>query len=447
MRLFGTDGIRGPANEPPLTPPTLEAIARVLARILARNGGERHRVVLGNDGRRSAAMIQCSLAAGLLSEGCEVLLGGLMTTPCLAHLTREGGFDSGIMISASHNRAGDNGIKIFGPDGSKIPDPVERDIEEGLAGDPEPAHGTLPGMLEPSEDPCAPYVDFLRRKALPDLQLGGMRILVDCANGGASFLASRVLRSFGAEVEVRHDRPDGDNINEGCGALHPEALASTMEKGNFDFGLCLDGDGDRAIFIDERGRVVHGDALLTLLALDLRKRSPEDSGIAVTVMSNLGLKKVCAEAGIEVVETPVGDRSVVSAMRNRGLLLGGENSGHVIFGPEHHFAGDGLYTGLKVAELCLRRERPLSELASVFTPFPQLLLNVPVSSKPPLQDIPEIASAVAEVERELAEEGRVVLRYSGTEKLCRVMVEGPTEEAVRESAERIADAVRSVLGT
>jgi phosphoglucosamine mutase len=285
------------------------------------------------------------------------------------------------------------------------------------------------------------------RERFTGLDLSGLRILVDCANGGGSGLVPEVLASFGAEAIARNEAPDGTNINAGCGALHPERIAAEVTGLGCQLALCLDGDGDRAIFVDEHGRVVHGDALLTLMALafaasgELRNRA-----VAVTVMSNLGLKRAVGSQQIRVFETPVGDRSVVAAMLQHDLTLGGENSGHIIFGDEHNHTGDGLYTCLKLLEILVRTEQPLSELTACFSPYPQKLVNVVVSAKPPLMSLPLVVQTYKEVERELGDDGRVVLRYSGTENLCRVMVEAASSELVDRAVERLVSAVESSVG-
>ncbi|MFQ5506653.1 MAG: phosphoglucosamine mutase [Planctomycetota bacterium] len=450
MPLFGTDGIRGRAGEAPLEPLTLLRIAQVLGRLLSgeledRSSGS---VLIAHDGRASSDMIQSALAAGLLSEGFDTAFGGLMTTPALAHETRLGGHAAGVMISASHNPAADNGIKIFGSDGSKLPDALETRIEAGLSGSPaHPGAPTDPGRAVSSEEAGGLYEGFLRGGAFSGLDLEGTRLLVDCANGAGSTIVPRILRDLGAEVRAVNDAPDGRNINEDCGALHPEGIAHEVPAGGYNLGFCLDGDGDRSIFIDESGQVVRGDALLTLFALDLdRQGRLEGRGIVVTVMSNLGMRKALGGHDIRVIETQVGDRAVVAAMKAEGIGLGGEPSGHLIFGHEHNYTGDGLYTCLKLLAVMRDTGRNLSDLASCFTAYPQLLVNVPIGpERPELAEVPEIAEACSEVERQLGDEGRVVLRYSGTENLCRVMIEGPDEARVRGLVELLVQAVGRAL--
>ncbi|HHI81282.1 MAG TPA: phosphoglucosamine mutase [Planctomycetes bacterium] len=447
MTLFGTDGIRGRASRAPLVPEDLGRIAAIFAsQLIHGKSREGARILIGNDGRRSAGMIEAALAASLTFEGCEVVDAGLLTTPVLAHETRLRGFDSGIMISASHNPAHDNGIKFFSRDGSKLPDEVEQAVEKAFEDGLRPRPAEKPGFHRRLADTGTAYLRFLQEEAFPGLSLKGIKILIDCANGGGSILAPQVLEAFGAEVTSMNDRPNGDNINRGCGALHPEELSREFEKDDYDLALCLDGDGDRSIFLDERGRVVHGDALLTLLALHLGGTGAlPGQCLAVTVMSNLGLKKVLSQAGLQVEETPVGDRAVVAAMRRKGLALGGEPSGHVIFGEEHNYTGDGIYTCLKLLGVMQETGKPLSELASCFSAFPQLLVNVEVKEKPPLEGIPEILETWKKIEEELGGDGRIVLRYSGTEPLCRVMAEGPTETIVENAVRRIVEVVQNKL--
>lgn len=451
MSLFGTDGIRGKANHAPLDSMTLLRLGAVLGRQLVQGAapegrGEEQVVLFAHDGRRSSGQIRSALEAGLLSAGVHTRNGGLLTTPALAHETRLGQYNAGIMISASHNPAADNGIKLFGGDGRKLPDAIEAEIEAAMARD-EPLPTGDTGMAGRFKDPGFEYRRWLEEAPFAGLSLSGLRVLIDCANGAGSRLAPRVLSDLGASFVIRNDRPDGRNINQQCGALHPQYIAEEVQSQKCDVGLCLDGDGDRSIFVDERGQVVHGDALMCFLAESMQAQGELAKGkIAVTVMSNLGLKKRLRGQGLDIVETPVGDRSVVAAMEEHGLTLGGEPSGHIIFGPEHHYTGDGLYTCLKLLRAMKHHGAPLSELSAGFEVFPQLLVNVRVTSKPDLSTLPEVIEAQRRVEERLGDDGRVVLRYSGTEMLCRVMLEGPEEGIVRELTEELADAVRSTIG-
>ena len=442
-KLFGTDGIRGRANQAPLDPETLLAIGCVLGRLIRERGGQGG-VLFGDDGRLSAVLIRAALGAGLMAEGIDVHDAGLTTTPALAHETRLGSYSAGVMVSASHNPADDNGIKLFGHLGGKLPDELEERIEEEVAEFVAGERGR-PGRAFRRRDMSSAYRSFLRER-FASLDLGGMRIVIDCAHGGGSALAPKVLEDFGAEAIVCNNAPDGLNINDGCGALHPDAIADRVASEGATLGVCLDGDGDRSIFVDEKGQIVHGDALLAILgnALFARGDLPNNK-LAATVMSNLGLRKALSQ-GIGIVETPVGDRSVSAAMKEHGLALGGENSGHVIFGPEHEFTGDGIYTCLKLVEILEQSKESLSSLAACFEAFPQKLINVRVREKPILDDIPAIVAARESAEQELGDEGRVVLRYSGTENLCRVMVEASNDALLERVLGALVSTVEDCLG-
>ncbi|MEZ5962993.1 MAG: phosphoglucosamine mutase [Planctomycetota bacterium] len=438
---FGTDGLRGEWGKPPLDPDTLRRVAAALGVWLQNSGPDQKRVLLGHDGRKSGPMILQVLANGLTAAEVACTDVGLVTTPALATLVRESNVVAGVMISASHNPARDNGIKIFLHDGTKLPDEAEREIE-ALTARVDVEDQEADARIKPRRELIALYEDRLRN-VFADLDLTGVRVAVDGANGGGSAIAPRLLHAFGAEVIPMACAPDGENINAGVGALHPEALASVVTKQGATLGVCLDGDGDRGIFVDETGRVHDGDAVLATLAPHLRDRGllPHDRVVA-TVMSNLGLKRSLARAGIDLVTTPVGDRHVVQAMRAGGYGLGGEQSGHIVFGGEGRLTGDGLFTALMLLTLPEARTSGFAAAFASFERFPQLLLNLPVVSKPPLDSLPQVQQAVHEVEARLGADGRVVLRYSGTENLCRVMVEGPDASLVRQYAELIADAVR-----
>ena len=448
-RFFGTDGIRGKANVAPLDPVTLVEIGSVLGRLMRERGGIDGGILIAHDGRRSADMIFASLSAGLCAEGVEVFEAGLLTTPALAHESRLGAYQAGVMISASHNPAEDNGIKLFGANGQKIADEIEHAIEEELSSAidavrAEPA--CIRRIAAHGRDGAPGYRAFLH-ETFPDLDLSGLRILVDCAHGAGSKLAPRVLEDFGATVIALNIEPDGSNINKNCGALHPEAIAAEVASQGCALGLCLDGDGDRSIFVDETGQVVDGDALLTLLALELERDGRlAQSTIAVTVMSNLGLKQALSQAQITIRETPVGDRAVSAAMQEHDLVLGGENSGHIIFGQRHHYTGDGLFTTLELMGILQARGAALSELTSAFERCPQKLVNVSVRNKPALDSVPEIVAAKQRVEQTLGDEGRVVLRYSGTEQLCRVMIEALRPELVDDAIAALVQAVEKSIG-
>ncbi len=449
MSLFGTDGIRDVANQGPLRPGVLVGIASAFGRVLAEDApGGKFKILLGEDGRESGPMIRFALSAGLMGEGIDVVHGGLMTTPALAVLTTMGRFSAGIMISASHNPYDHNGIKIFGPDGHKIPDEMEERIEKALQAGPPPDRPPLPpGKVQEDHSLLESYRRFLVQKAAPDIFLGNLRVVLDCANGGASEIAPQVLKDLGVDLIVRNDKPDGTNINEKCGSLHADLLSPIVRGEKADMGICLDGDGDRCILLDEKGNVVDGDRILMILGRHLQWKGELPGNILVcTVMSNLGLKKALAESDVEVEVTPVGDRSVMKAMREKGADLGGEQSGHVIMRRGDQLLGDGLVTAIHVAQVMKETGSPLSKLAGDFQSFPQVVVNVPVREKPPLEEIPGLREKVASARDRLGPEGRVLLRYSGTEKLARIMVEGRDEKEIKEMAREIADEVRKAIG-
>lgn len=452
-RIFGTDGIRGRAGEGWLSVPAVTALGCALGEVLgtdheaARRSkrGRRPRALLGHDGRRSGPELEAALARGLSSHGFDVTSAGLITTPGLALLTRLQGFRIGAMISASHNPAEDNGVKVFSEEGEKLSDETERAIEARLRREPSiaidgppPAHD---GDLELG------YLAYLVDKAGAGLRLDGMRIAIDCANGGGSRVAPRVLGRLGAVVSAIAAEPDGDNINLRCGATQPARLQEEVRSQGAKLGIALDGDGDRCILVDGAGEVVNGDGIMALLARHaLAKGDLPDPRIVATVMSNKGLHRALRERGIGVVTVDVGDRHVVEALRRNGLRLGGEQSGHVVFGSDHYFIGDGIYTALRVLRVMIETKMPLSELAGVYRAFPQVLLNVTVARKPSLAELSRVDSARKRVEEELGQDGRVLLRYSGTEPLARVMVEGPDLERIRSQAQELADLIAAEIG-
>jgi phosphoglucosamine mutase len=422
---------------------TLRRVGAALGVLLQRSGTEQKRVLVGNDGRESAPWILEALAQGLAAA--EVAVGdvGLCTTPALAFLARSQPVDAGIMVSASHNPSTDNGIKIFAHDGSKLRDEDEREIE-ALSLQLRPAVLRTPRLKDRSEL-LARYEEHLA-EVFADLDLGGLRLCVDAAHGGGSELVPRVLRAFGAEVIEVAGEPDGFNINDGVGALHPEHVRAQVLAHGAQLGISLDGDGDRGIFVDEQGVVRDGDDLLCLFGLQLHAAGqlPADTVVA-TVMSNLGLHRALHKAGVAVHTTPVGDRNVVAAMRQHGFALGGEQSGHLLFAGDGHLTGDGLFTALKLLAQPGVRERGVHAAFASFHRFPQTLISVQVAQKPALDSVPAIASKTAAVQQALGDDGRLVLRYSGTEPLCRVMVEGADGELVARLCRELADVVAAEL--
>ena len=445
--LFGTDGIRGRAGTGWLT----EAAARLIGETLGRTlpgAGPSPRALLGHDGRRSGPRLEAAMSAGLAAAGFECKSAGLITTPGLALLGRIDEFDVTVMLSASHNPAADNGIKIFGPGGSKLSDEAELALEAALlaAGLPEENGEDPAPALEVDPELEEHYAKYLLDH-VEGLELTGLGLVVDCSNGGGSRVAPKVFGRLGAVVHAVAAAPDGDNINQDCGATDLALLQEEVRRLGAQVGVALDGDGDRCILVDEAGEVVHGDGILTVVAGDAMERGLwKDPRVVATVMSNKGLHKALREVGVGVETVGVGDRHVVAGLKAEGLPLGGEQSGHVIFGDDLHHIGDGIYTALRVLAVMRRTGKPLSELAAPYAAFPQVLINLRVSEKPPLDEVPGLAAAVAACEEELGEDGRVLLRYSGTEDLARVMVEGPSHERIDAMARELVAIIEKAIG-
>ena len=450
-KLFGTDGIRAVAGQPPLDAPTIHAIGLALAHTLGATTPSPH-VLLGMDTRESSESIAATLTAGLIAGGASVESAGVITTPAVAFLTHTHRFAAGIVISASHNPWQDNGIKLFGPDGFKLPDATELAIEaeifrhlEAAATPTEPT----PQAPPVNESDRAEYIRFLLN-AVPGLSLDGKRIVVDCANGAASSVAPQLFAQLnengGGEVIITHASPDGRNINERCGALHPDVVAAEVVTQNASMGITFDGDADRALFSDENGNVVNGDAVLLLAARDLQLRGLlTNSTVVATTMSNMGLEAALKRSGIQMLRAAVGDKYVLEQMLSTGAALGGEQSGHIIFSGRST-TGDGLLTALLVLDTVHRSGKSLSELIADLKVFPQVIVNVKVREKRPLETIPAVAAAILAAEQALSDSGRVVIRYSGTETLCRVMIEAESEPLMRHHADTIANAIRTELG-
>jgi phosphoglucosamine mutase len=447
-KLFGTDGIRGVAGQSPLDPATIRAVGLALAHHL----GDSPKVLIGQDTRESSDWIADALTAGLTAGGAAVESAGVVTTPAVAYLARAHGFAAGIVISASHNPWQDNGIKLFGPDGFKLPDATELAIEAEIfrrLESPTVAAEAAGETLEINEADRAEYVRFLLT-AVPELSLDGRRIVVDCANGAASAIAPQLFAELnargGGEVIFIHASPDGRNINEHCGALHPQVVAAEVVLHGAAMGITFDGDADRALFADASGMVVNGDAVLLLAARDLHARGLlTNATVVATTMSNMGLEAALKRSGIAMLRAPVGDKYVLEQMLSTGAALGGEQSGHIIFSGRST-TGDGILTALLLLDIVHRAGKPLDALLADLKTFPQVIVNVKVRSKPPLETIPSVASAIAAAEAALADSGRVVIRYSGTESLARVMIEAESEPLMRRHAEAIASAIRSELG-
>jgi phosphoglucosamine mutase len=445
-KLFGTDGIRAVAGVAPLDKRTVFAVGVALAAKLGANAS----VVMGMDTRESGPWIAATLAAGLREGGVEVANAGVLTTPAIAFLARKHGFSAGVVISASHNPWQDNGIKIFGGDGYKLPDEVELEIEaeiervleeQGL-GIREQGLEDLP---EVNESFRAEYVQFLL-EAVPNISLDNRTVVIDCANGAASSVAPQLFESLQGTVEVTHASPNGRNINANFGALHPEIVAAEVKARGASMGFTFDGDADRALFADEHGNVVNGDAVMLACARDLQARGELAGDLVVaTTMSNMGLEAAFLRSGIKMLRAPVGDKYVLEEMRKSGASLGGEQSGHILF-PARATTGDGLLTALLVLDVVHRSGKTLGELIADLKNFPQVILNVKVREKLPLESIPTVVEMIRAAEQELEGSGRVVIRYSGTEALARVMIEAESEEAMTRHAEAIAGAIRAEIG-
>ena len=447
-RLFGTDGVRGVANVEPMTPETAMRLGRAVAYNF-RHKSRRGRIVIGKDTRLSGYMFEQAIAAGICSMGADVMICGPLPTPGIAFITSSMRADAGIVISASHNPYQDNGIKIFAADGFKLPDEVEMHLEELITGTeldkhtPSSAHI---GRATKIEDSRGRYTVFLKNVFPRHLTLDGLRIVVDTANGAAYKVAPWVFQELGAEVIQVGDEPNGTNINEDCGALHPGKMCELVKRYRANLGIAVDGDADRVIIADEHGEEVDGDTIMAMVGLRMleRKELKKDTVVA-TVMSNLGLERAIDGAGGKLVRTSVGDRYVVEEMRKNGYNFGGEQSGHLVF-LDHMTTGDGVLAALQVLAVMLESGKPLSELRQVMTRYPQVLVNLKVREKRPLETLTDVSKLVAQVEAKLGKEGRVLVRYSGTEHKARVMVEGPDEAVIRGYAEEISRALERGCG-
>jgi phosphoglucosamine mutase len=455
QRLFGTDGIRGIAGRFPLDDKTVAIIGRSLVLNLAGELGRAPRLVIGRDTRESGSQVELALARGAMAAGATVQSAGVITTPGVAYITRATPFDAGIVISASHNPYQDNGIKVFALSGKKLADEMERRIEADVAAAIDQSvgldhqRGELDWMHDQAEREQAyqkSYINYLATDVGRGLNLEGLRLAVDCANGAASAIAPELFARLGAQVEVLSAQPDGRNINEACGSLHQEGLQRVVVDRGLDLGIAFDGDADRALFVDANGSLVDGDAALLVLAGYLKKRGQLAGDVVVaTVMSNIGLEIALRDRGIELIRAQVGDRYVLEELLARGAKLGGEQSGHIIF-PDISLAGDGMITAIELLRAVLDSGLSLGQLAAQMTRYPQLLVNVRVRSKPLLDTLPEVKAETERVERDLQGRGRLLVRYSGTENLARVMIEGEDEIKVREQANRLAEAIRKAIG-
>ena len=447
-RLFGTDGVRGIANEEPMTPETVVKLGRAFAHLF-KTPDARRSVVIGKDTRLTGYMLETALTAGITSMGVDVLLVGPLPTPGIAFITRSLRADAGVVISASHNPFEDNGIKFFSGDGMKLPDAQEAEIEQMIASgaiDQIRPRAREIGKAYRIGDAGGRYIEFAKNAFPKRLTLRGLRIVVDCAHGATYRVSPTVLQELGAEVVALNVAPDGLNINAGCGSLHPEVIQKAVLEYRADVGFTHDGDGDRVLAADEHGNLVNGDQILALCALDLQaERRLAGDTVVATVMSNVGLEVALHRAGLRLVRTSVGDRWVLEEMLRGGYTLGGEQSGHIIFG-EHSTTGDGIVTALQVLAAMRRAGKPLSELAGCMTQFPQVLENVRVERREDLANLEGVQSRIQQAEAALEGAGRVLVRFSGTEPLVRVMIEGPDEATIHHWALEIAAAVRESLG-
>jgi phosphoglucosamine mutase len=449
-KLFGTDGIRGVANQWPLTSDFVVRVGQAIGQIIAHESGKPV-VVIGRDTRLSGEMLESALASGLMSQGVDTLHLGVITTPGIAYLTTKLGAPLGIVISASHNPYEDNGIKVFGPDGFKISNEMESEIERiaqsETSGDSSPNHSSLGRRIE-GQSHRQDYLSYLVRSAGdPDL-LQDTRVVVDCAHGATSELAPQLFTRLGAEVMAMHNEPDGLNINSSYEYLEPQSVRQVLLQEGAHVGVAFDGDGDRVILVDEKGNYVDGDCIMAILAREMQAQGTlRHDAVIGTVMSNVGLELSLRETGVKLERTPVGDRYVSQRMVEGGFTLGGEQAGHIIIFGYDHAAGDGLFTALRVLRTMMdHRPQLLSDLAGCFHKYPQVLINVPVSRKPPLKEIPEVQAQVAKAQAALGKAGRIVLRYSGTENVARVMIEGDDQEVIEREAQDIAGVIAEVIG-
>jgi len=448
-KLFGTDGIRGKANVPPMTPELALRLGKAITLVARERGGPHPRIVIGKDTRLSGYMLETALASGICSMGGRVMLTGPIPTPAVANLTHSMRADAGVVISASHNPYEDNGIKLFGPDGYKLPDAAELAIEQLLDDgslDERPITGAKIGRAERIEEASGRYIVYAKNTFPSDLDLKGMRVVVDAANGAAYRVAPSVFEELGAQVYALSCNPNGRNINHACGALYPEHVAKEVKRKGADIGIALDGDADRLIVVDEHGEVVDGDAVMALCATRmLAAKTLRKKTLVATVMSNMGLERALHSAGGKLRRTKVGDRYVVEEMRRGGYSFGGEQSGHLVFS-QHATTGDGTVAALQVLAVMVREQRPLSELSKVMTRVPQVLRNVKLAARKPVEQMPQLRKLSRAVEQKLGEEGRLLIRWSGTEAKLRLMLEGPKLDLLERFAGELAQAAQQDVG-
>jgi phosphoglucosamine mutase len=447
-KIFGTDGVRGTANVYPMTSEMALQLGRAIAYVF-QNGQKRHGIVIGKDTRLSGYMLETALSSGICSMGCDVMLVGPLPTPGIAFITQGMRADAGVVISASHNPYQDNGIKFFDRNGFKLPDEMEAQMERlistGEIDDHRPTADEI-GKAVRIDDAAGRYIEFLKRSVPRGVNFSGIKIVLDCSNGAGYRVAPAVFTELGAKVISIGVTPDGKNINSGCGSLHPELMAKMVIDNGADLGIAIDGDADRIIMCDEKGSIVDGDHILAMCAQHMLKNGTLNKETVVsTVMTNLGFDMAMQSIGVKVVRTSVGDRYVIQAMKMGGYNLGGEQSGHIIF-LDHNTTGDGVLAGLQVLTILKEQEKPLSMAKQIFTPFPQILTNVKVREKKDFNQIPSLATSIRRIEKELGVRGRLVLRYSGTEMLARIMIEGENHDRLRTIAEGLAGDIQKHLG-
>jgi len=447
-KLFGTDGIRGAANTYPMTPEVVLNVGKSVAHVFKKKcGKEKSKFVIGKDTRLSGYMLENALSSGIASVGADILLVGPMPTPAIAHLTKSLNADAGIVLSASHNPAEDNGIKIFSEDGYKLPDIVENEIEKYVLSEEvktEHVKGDLIGKAYRIEDAKGRYIEFVKA-SVKSMSLKGLKIVLDCANGAAYNTAPHIFSELGAEVIVLNDKPDGLNINLDCGALHPEKMMEVVKKEKADIGIALDGDADRVIVCDEKGRSVDGDHIIAICAIEMKESGTlKKNHVVVTIMANKGFDIAMEKKNIKVVKTKVGDRYVVDEMRKKGYVLGGEQSGHILFS-DYTTTGDGIISALQLLRVMKERGEKLSKLAGCMKSLPQVLVNVAVKEKKSINKL-KVNKDIKIAELQLGKKGRVLVRYSGTQNLCRIMIEGENKREIQKMANDIAKDMKKEIG-
>lgn len=448
-KLFGTDGVRGVANVYPMNVEMAIKLGRAASHIFKKARPGRHKVIIGKDTRLSGYMLESALMSGICSMGVDVLLVGPLPTPAIAFMIKNLRADAGVVISASHNPYQDNGIKFFSSEGYKLPDEIEDQMESLIFSDDidsiRPTAEEV-GKAFRIDDAEGRYVSYIKTSFPKEYDLSGMKIVIDCANGAAYKTAPLVMQELGADIVVLNNQPDGCNINKDCGSLYPEIIKKAVLDHGADIGISLDGDADRVVFSDEKGHEVNGDPVMVFSAIDMKQRGVlRENTLVTTVMSNLGLELALKKQGIRIIRTQVGDRYVAEEMIRGGYNLGGEQSGHILF-MDYNTTGDGILSALQVLSLMKRTGKPLSELASVMTELPQILINVRVREKKDLENLPAVSKAIHSVEQRLKDQGRVLVRYSGTENKARVMIEGPDSDSIREMAESIVGEIEKAIG-